>query len=116
MATLKSINKYQIYLASHPQFNEWIANIILRQQDNTLIADVRFVADPDTWVSFGSVSPNGSATIYVGIERLPWFVDVLRNEKPLFVVLYDKTASNPARMLLQTGPGEPIGETEPFNL
>ena len=115
MATSKSINKYQIYLASYPQFNEWQANIILRK-DNTLVADLRFVADPETWVSFGSVNPNGISTLYFAIERFPWFVDVLRNEKPLFVVLYDKTVSNPARMLLQTGPGEPIGETESFEL
>lgn len=115
MATVKSINKYQIYLASHPQFNEWIANVLLRQ-DNTLVVDARFVADPETWESFASVNPNGVSTLYFPIERLAWVVDVLRNEKPLFAVLYDKTASNPARMLLQTGPGEPIGETEPFNL
>jgi hypothetical protein len=26
--------------------------------------------------------------IYVGIERYAYFVDILRNEKPLFAVLY----------------------------
>jgi hypothetical protein len=110
MATLKPINKYQLYVSSHPQFNEWQANVLLRQ-DNALIADVRFVAQPENWASRGSINPSGVSLIYVGIERYPWFVDILRNEKPLFAVLYPASATEPPRLLLQTAP-EPIGETE----
>ncbi len=110
MATLKAINNYQLFVASHPQFNEWQENVLLRQ-DNTLIVDVRFVADPANWASRGSINPNGVSLIYVGTERYPWFVDVLRNEKPLFAALYPASGTVPPRLLLQTGP-EPAGENE----
>ena len=110
MATLKPINNYQLYVVSHPQFNEWQANVILRQE-NAAVVDVRFVADPENWANRGSINPSGVSQIYVGIERYPWFVDILRNEKPLFAVLYPASGAVPPRLLLQTGP-EPIGETE----
>ncbi|HEX7313927.1 MAG TPA: hypothetical protein VF297_08390 [Pyrinomonadaceae bacterium] len=111
MAFTKSINKYQIYLSSHPQFNEWQANIILRM-DNTLVVDLRFVADPASLVNIGYANETGVSLIYVGIERLAWFVDVLRHEKPLFLTFYPKSGTTPARMLLQTSSDEPVGEQE----
>jgi hypothetical protein len=110
MATIKPINNYQLYVSSHPQFNEWQANILLKQ-DNMLVVDLRFVVDPDNWASRGSILPNGISIIYVGIERYSWFVDILRNEKPLSAVLYPPTGPDPPRILLQTG-AEPIGEME----
>jgi hypothetical protein len=110
MSTLKPINGYQLYLSSYPQFNEWQANILLRQ-DNLVVVDVRFVGDPANWASRGSINPDGISLIYVGIERYPWFVDMLRNEKPLFAVLYPPVGSVPPRLLLQTG-AEPVGESE----
>ena len=110
MATVKPINRYQIYVASHPRFNEWHANIMLKQ-DNAVVVDVRFVPDPDNFLSFSSINPNGVSQIYVGIERYLWFVDLLRNEKPLTAVLYPPAGTAPPRLLLQTD-SEPIGESE----
>ena len=110
MATLKEINSYQLFVASHPQFNEWQANILLRK-DNTVVVDVRFVPDPGYWASHGNINANGISLIYVGIERYSWFVDILRNEKPLFAVLYPAVGATPVRLLLQTS-SEPVGEAE----
>lgn len=110
MATLKSFNNYKVYVSSHPKFNEWIANIYL-MQNNACIVDVRFVSDPDFWASHGNINTAGVSTIYVGIERYPWFVDILRNEKPLFVSLYPAIGATPVKMILQTGT-EPVGEDE----
>lgn len=109
-AIIKPINQYEIRLSSHPQFNEWQANVLLRQ-DNAIVADVRFVADPANWVRFGNINPNGASLIFVGVERYPWFIDMLRNEKPLFVQLHPATGSLPVRMILQTS-SEPVGEKE----
>lgn len=110
MPTIKPINNYRIHVSSFPQFNEWIANIYL-YQDNTLVVDLRFVANPASVIQFSSLNPNGISLIYANIERLSWFVDTLRNEKPLSAVLYPGTGTMPPRMLLQTSL-EPIGEVE----
>jgi hypothetical protein len=84
-----SRGSFGLHVSSHPQFNEWQADIL--RQDSTLVADVRFAADPENWAGRGSIHPNCVSPIDVGIERYTWFVDILRNEKPLFAVL-----SNPA--------------------
>ena len=63
-------------------------------------------------MQFSSVNPDGVSLIYVGVERYPWFIDVLRNEQPLHVVLYERTETRGPLMLLVTG-SEPTGETEP---
>ena len=110
MPTIKQINQYEISLASHPKFNEWQANVLLRT-NYKIVVDVRFVTDPDTFVNRGYVSPNGVSLIYVGIERLASFVDVLRNEKPLSVALFPQTGTTPALMQLMTSI-EPAGEAE----
>jgi len=107
----REINNYQLFVASHPQFNEWQANIMLRK-DNTVVVDVRFVADPAKYASLGSVVSNGVSLIYVGVERYLWFIDVLRNEKPLWALLYPADSTMPPRMLLQTGV-ELAGEAQP---
>jgi len=111
---IESINKYEVMLSSHPQFNEWIANILLRK-DNRLIVDVRFVENPDLLAQYGSINQGAVSLIYAGIERFSKFLNILQNEKPLFVQLVPASVSNPARILLRTGT-EPIGEQELRNL
>ena len=110
MALNNNITSYQIYLSSHLHNHEWQANIILRD-NNTPVIDLRFVADPGNWASKGKINATGVSIVYVGIERYSWFLDVLRNEKPLVAVLYSPIGSLPVRLLLQTGP-EITGETE----
>jgi hypothetical protein len=108
MPTTKEIKKYRIFLASHPSFNEWQANIFLCQQDGTVVVDLRFVTNPNQYAGLAKINLTTASLFYCGVDRLAWFVDVLRNEKPLYAVLYPGT---PPRMLLQTDP-EPVGETE----
>lgn len=108
---LRSIDKYEVFLASHPRFNEWVANIWLRD-GNDLVVDLRFVDDPETFSSIASVSEDGVSQIYASIATFPRFLDILRNEKPLWVQLVAASGSLPPRILLRTGQ-EPIGEQEP---
>ncbi len=111
MVKVSQIDSYVVYVPSHPKFNEWDACILLRFQGKTVV-DVRFVSDGDHWASHGYVDPGaGSSTIYIGIERYSWFVDILRNERPLFVALYPVNPFRPPLMVLQTG-AEPVGEAE----
>jgi hypothetical protein len=113
-AMIESINKYEVMLSSHPQFNEWIANILLRK-DNRIIVDVRFVDNPDLLAQYGSINEGAISLVYVGMKRFSNFLNILQNEKPLFVQLVHASSSNPARILLRTG-AEPVGEQEPRNL
>jgi hypothetical protein len=103
------INAYETFLSSN-QHNEWQANIIILSADKAVV-DLRFVADPGKWASKGNIIPNGPSTIYVGMERYSWFVDLLRNEKPLNVWVYPALGTLPPRMMLSTG-AEPVGESE----
>jgi len=110
MALNNNITSYQVYLSSHIHNHEWQANIILRD-NNMAVIDLRFVADPGSWVSKGKINATGVSIIYAGMDRYSWFLDVLRNETPLVAVLYSPIGTVPPRLLLQTGP-EPSGESE----
>ena len=107
---MNNITSYQLYLSSHVHAHEWQANIILRENDKAVI-DLRFVADPKAWVNKGKIDAFGVSTIYAGMDRYPFFVDLLRNEKPIVAVLYSPVGTVPPRVLLQTGP-EASGEAE----
>ncbi len=108
---IESINKYEVSLSTHPQFNEWIANILLRM-DNRLVVDVRFVDNPDLLAQYGSINEGAVSLVYVSMTRFSEFLNILQNEKPLFVQLVHASSSSPARILLRTVP-EPVGEQEP---
>jgi hypothetical protein len=110
MAFLKTINSYSISYATYNTFNEWKANIILRNS-SVVIVDLRFVDNPASQVSNQMIRQNGISLIYTHIDQFPVILDILRNEKPLCVQLNDDTSGSHSRLLLITAP-EPTGETE----
>ena len=106
----KSIDNYTFSISSFEKFNEWKANIYLKNGNNTVV-DLRFVKDPSNLLSLQQVNQNGISTIYDTIDQLPIYLDILRNEKPLYVTLYERISGTAARCLLNTSP-EPIGEND----
>ena len=106
----KPIDNYTVSISSFEKFNEWKANIYLKN-GNAIIVDLRFVKDPNVCLSFQQVNPNGISTIYDTIDQLPIYLDILRNEKPLWVTLYERISGTAARCLLCSG-SEPVGENE----
>lgn len=110
MPFIKQIDGYEVWLASYDHFNEWKANIIL-SYSNAAVVDLRFVDNPAAYASYQSVQAAGISLIYEKAERFPLYVDILRHEKPLHVVLYENVTGNFAKCLLGTS-REPIGEDE----
>lgn len=110
MSRLLPITSYQVYFAACSQgFNEWRKNIIIRTQDSATSCDIRFVDDPSALPGeWEKVNENGWSQVYLPTGEFPALLEVLRTEKPLFLVLYG-TAK---RTIIQTGP-EPPGEEEP---
>jgi hypothetical protein len=106
----KQIDSYTVSIASFEKFNEWKANIYLKS-GNTTIVDLRFVKDPTNYLQFQHVNQNQVSTIYDTIDQLPIYLDILRNEKPLYVTLYENVSGTFAHCLLNTNP-EPIGEND----
>jgi hypothetical protein len=106
----KPIDSYTVSIASFEKFNEWKANIYLKS-GNTIVVDLRFVKDPTSLLQFQHVVQNGISTIYDTIDQLPIYLDILRNEKPLYVTLYENASGTFAHCLLNTNL-EPIGENE----
>ncbi|MCP4583371.1 MAG: hypothetical protein GY839_17320 [candidate division Zixibacteria bacterium] len=111
---IKPISSYEVKMSTHPQFNEWVANILLRK-DNAIVVDVRFVENPDLLAQYGSINEDAISFVYIGMNRFTDFHHILQTEKPLFVQLVPASGSNPARILLTTG-AEPVGEQEPRSL
>lgn len=105
---MKNVTNYSCSLPSHPQFNEWKRNIILFNGTQAIV-DVRFVENPgsSSLQSLVKVDPNGISMVYVRFEDYPLWVDILRNEKPVYVHHYPESK----RILLSTFQ-EPVGETE----
>lgn len=99
-----AITKYSYSLPTFPGFNEWKKNIKLFNNDK-LIADVRFVEDAQSLQNLVNVNPDGASQVYVSEEEFPFWIDTLRNEKPLFVHHYPSSK----RILLSTA-SEPVGE------
>jgi hypothetical protein len=107
---LEAIDNYSVSISSHPKFNEWIANILLRK-DNRIVVDVRFVEEPDNLAHLGDINQGGISRVYVSISYFTEFLSIIQNEKPLFVNLFPANSNSPARILLSTSK-EPIGEQE----
>ncbi len=110
MAFIKQIDGYQVWIASYDHFNEWKANITL-SYGNAAVVDMRFVDNPASLTAYQSVQETGISVIYDHIDRFPLYIDILRNEKPLYAVLYESVTGSFAKCLLGTS-REPVGEGE----
>jgi hypothetical protein len=110
MTRFEEIEDYVVYIASYPKQNEWKANIYLRKQQKCVV-DLRFVDRPSDYASQQQIVQIGASVIYDHINQLPIYLDILRNEKPIFVNLIDIAGNPGAKCILQTS-GEPVGEAE----
>jgi hypothetical protein len=105
MATRKEVKKYTIHVAAHLEgFNEWRANISLYGDTGTSFGTIRFT---DTLADRNNqINPTGQSTMWMRPDAYNWVLDLLRNEKPVYIWLYDS-----GQALLSTS-AEPVGEGE----
>lgn len=105
MATRKEVKNYSVYVAAHLDgFNEWWADIYLYDESDRSFGDIRFT---DKLTDHNNqINPTGHSTMWAPPEAYHRVLDLLRNEKPLYVLLYDS-----GRALLSTSV-EPVGEEE----
>jgi hypothetical protein len=105
MATRKEVKKYTVDVAAHLDgFNEWWANIYLFDDSSRAFGNIRFT---DKFTDRNNqIDPTGISTMWAPTEAYTRVLDLLRNEKPLHVWLYDS-----GRALLSTSI-EPVGEEE----
>ena len=105
MATRKDVKKYTVDVAAHLDgFNEWLANIYLYDNTGRAVGNIRFT-DKLTNQN-NQINPFGISTMWAPPEAYNKVLDLLRNEEPLYLWLYDS-----GRALLSTSI-EPVGEEE----
>jgi hypothetical protein len=108
MARSLEVSSYTASVAQCSRgFNEWRRNIIIRTTEASTFCDVRFVDNPVGFQSIEAVRENGASQVYLPVDAYSSTLDLLRNEKPLYIVLYGSST----RVILQTG-SEPPGEAE----
>lgn len=106
MATRKEVKNYTVDVAAHLKgFNEWWANIYLYDESGRAFGNIRFT-DKLSADHNNQINPSGISTMWAPPEAYQRVLDLLRNEKPLYVWLYDS-----GRALLSTSI-EPVGEEE----
>lgn len=105
MATRKEIKLYEVSVAAHLEgFNEWRAAIFLYDELGRMFGDIRFT---DTFTHRNNlIDPDGFSTMWAPPEAYNWVLDLLRNEKPIYIWLYDT-----GQALVSTST-EPVGEEE----
>jgi hypothetical protein len=102
------VTHYQIIIAiDSVGFNEWRHNIMVWSDDPTTLCDIRFVDNPALFKQHEKVRENGPSQLYLPLDAFASTVDLLRNEKPLYIILYE-----PENMAIIQSIGEPPGEGE----
>lgn len=108
MARSIKVKSYLIRIATGSLgFNEWRRNIIVRSDETRTYCDIRFVDNPASFQNIEKVRENGPSQLYLPLDSFEPTVDLLRNEEPLYIVLYE--SSN--RAIIQSIQ-EPPGEEE----
>jgi len=103
---LKEIKKYSYTLFSSRQNTDEVVSVIMLSSDSAFYGYIHFLTD-------GSVLPKaekkyGLYYLYYHQHNLPVIIDMLRNEKPVYL-LYIEDDHNNCRI---TTMPEPIGEGE----
>ena len=105
MPTSIEVKKYTVDVAAHLEgFNEWWTNIYLYDNMGRAFGNIRF-ADKMAPRN-NDINPAGISTMWAPPAAYERVLDLLRNEKPLYVWLYES-----GRALLSTSL-EPVGEGE----
>jgi len=100
------IKSYRIFLDSGSQSNGSFTTINLYNKKDEVIGILQFF-DNEIWLE----PPSDTAQIYLqySISKFPYIVDILRNEKPIFIGYWKNQYGKYGRIC--TGE-EPVGEGE----
>ncbi len=111
--TTTEIANYSVNLASEGEPSGLAATVWLYRADGSLIAFLRF------YHAASAMAPNqfrqdlNAALVSYPFDALAPVVDVLRNEKPLYLTWFDYSAQVPGRLFASLGTSrEPVGEEE----
>ncbi len=111
MPAIERIDKYSVYYYAggrNAPHHEYTAVISMRREDNTLIGVAYFHRDPSTVPDTDSRTPAGAVHCHFLHEHFPRVLDLLRNERPVYL-RYVGADWNVAAIV--TSP-EPVGEGE----
>jgi hypothetical protein len=109
MAAIEKVGKYSVYYyggGKKAPHSEYRAVISLRRDDKSLVGVAYFHRDPSTLPDTDSRTPQGAVHLHFPWEHFPHVLDLLRNERPLYL-RYVGGESNVASIM--TSP-EPVGE------
>jgi hypothetical protein len=105
------ISKYGAVVSSYGQ--SYTAFINLYRADGSIAGQLRFYPPESTPPPNTANNPNfpsaGYASLSYPSSALPSVIDILRNEKPIYLSWYDVT---PPYGTIGTSAGEPVGEGE----
>jgi hypothetical protein len=105
MATQKEVKNYRVNVAAHPDgFNEWRAMISLYDENGASFGTIHFTDELSG--RDNEINLTGHSTIWAPLDAYHRILDLLRNEKPIFLWLYET-----GRALISTSL-EPVGEEE----
>ncbi len=105
MSTRKEVKSYLVHVAAHLEgFNEWSTNIYLYGESGMAFGDIRFTDKLSG--RNNQIHPDGFSTMWAPPAAYERVLDLLRNEKPVYVWLYES-----GRALVSTS-AEPVGEEE----
>lgn len=102
--TVIPIKSFALNVASNRTFNEWKGNIYLYKQDGTMAVDLRFVDNPDQFMQFESVNPQGCSQIYTSFSQFKIYVDILQSSDVISVQLTQGASAGFAKMILRAWP------------
>lgn len=106
MARHEEIIGYRVAVAATSGgYDGWRATIVVTTLDADLGARLRFVDDPAAWADRERVVEQGVCEVFVHVDRLAEFHQLVQSERPLFLTIRD------GEVAVQSG-HEPVGEEE----
>lgn len=112
MVFVEEIKKYDVaYYAGGNNASKYEYRVIigLRRDDGSLIGGAYFHRDASTLPASDEQTPNGYVWCHYTAEDFPRVMDLLRNEKPVFV----RYVAGGWKIASITTSLEPVGEGEP---
>jgi hypothetical protein len=102
--TVIPIKSFTLSVASNKTFNEWKGNIYLYKQNGTMAVDLRFVDNPDQFMQYESVNPQGCSLIYTSFTQFHIYADILHSSDTISVQLTQGASAGFAKMILIAWP------------
>jgi hypothetical protein len=106
MAETYEIKKYTYYVYSSRENNDPIAVLLLYGESDKYLGGAFFSDNLNTPIKPATKSPSGLFSLFYRMRDLPIIIDMLRNEKPIYLT-YDGNINTKISTT-----SEPIGEGE----